>query len=585
MIAYPFRVLFTLSFLFINFFQEAFPGGFDTVATAGKNSVITFGALQQFVHERFYDRMYRTRPLEYAYTRALDDMIVEQLKRIDFFERGLDRDSALLESNRRVINEELVIRYFGREYVRKYVNDAAMREAYERMKREVVCRRNHVNAPAGDSAKSRKSFDAVRGQLASELARGATFNGLVSASGRLLHTLTAPVDTVTVTWKKGLVAEADSIIFKLRVGQIAILNLSASLEIVQIVRINTVPVAPYENVKDEIYNTLRERFASTAADDFTRATKALVDERALTWNEKALEMLLGWSNIPGFYASLYRDTLTAAIAEGRNPVLLNYRGGRVDLREYLRLLNDVLILPGRGRFRVDDLKKLILEALRTDRVVKKARALGLEKGIFSFRSTDPTLRDRIVSLYNQAVIEANIPKLTEGAIRGFYAANKDSLYYQLAKVNIYAVISTDRKEIDNVWQMHLRGTAFEKLAPQIDVKTFVRDRSGDSIRSYLSTETPFLGKAAFTLTLNQVAGPIEYVDPDRGTCYAIIKCVGIRPEKQLTMDDARKTIAADFMEFQKKKIGDETAESLKNKYGFKEYEDVLMRDVAALRAK
>jgi hypothetical protein len=170
-------------------------------------------------------------------------------------------------------------------------------------------------------------------------------------------------------------------------------------------------------------------------------------------------------------------------------------------------------------------------------------------------------------------------------MREFYAANKDSLYYQLAKVNIYAVISTDRKEIDNVWQMHLRGTAFEKLAPQIDVKTFVRDRSGDSIRSYLSTETPFLGKAAFTLTLNQVAGPIEYVDPDRGTCYAIIKCVGIRPEKQLTMDDARKTIAADFMEFQKKKIGDETAESLKNKYGFKEYEDVLMRDVAALRAK
>ena len=437
----------------------------------------------------------------------------------------------------------------------------------------------------GGFGKAARIVQRRKGKLSSQLARGATFADLVSACRRWLQASTAAVDTVTVAWKNGLMGGADSIIFKLRVGQVAILNFSAALEIVQIVRINTLSVAPYEKVKDDIYNTLRERFATAATEDFTRETDALVDEHALEWNEKALKDLLVWSNIPGFYASLYGDTLSAAIAEGRNPVLLNYRGGRVDLREYLRLLNEVLILPGRGNFRVDDLKKFMLEAIRTDRVVRKARALGLEEGIFSFRSTDPVLRDRIVSLYNKRVIEASIPALTEGTMREFYAENRDSLDYQLAKVNIYAVISTDRKEIDSVWQMHLRGTVFEKLAPQIDVKTFIRDRSDDTIRSYLSTETPFLGKAAFTLTLNQVAGPVEYFDPERGTCYAIIKCVGIRPEKQLTLDDARKTIAADFKELQTAKIGNETAKMLKNKYGFRVFEDALMRGIVAIQAK
>ena len=32
-------------------------------------------------------------------------MIVDQLKRIDFFERGLNRDSTLLQSNRRLITK------------------------------------------------------------------------------------------------------------------------------------------------------------------------------------------------------------------------------------------------------------------------------------------------------------------------------------------------------------------------------------------------------------------------------------------------------------------------------------------------
>ena len=581
---YPRLILLALSLPFMTSGQAA-PGQMDTVATVGKSSSVTFPELQQYVHERFYDRMYRTRPLEYAFKKALDDMIVDQLKRIDFFELGLQRDDALLQSNRRLINEELVIRYFQSEYVRKYVNDRSIRNAYEQMKRVVECRRFRVDTSAVQSARTRGTFAGVTRKLESERAGGATFDGLVSSCRRWLRIPTAAVYRDTVTWKNTPGDEADSIIFSLRAGQVRILSSPAALEIVQITGIKTPAVEPFDNVKDEIYNALRERYVGRVFDEFDSEKKALVNEKGLTWDEEALQGLLNWSNIPGFYGVRYVDTLSRAISEGRNPVLMKYRNGSVDLKEYLRLLNEVLILPPRGKFRIQDLKTFILEAVRTDKVVRKARALGLQNGVLTPGTPDPVLKDRIVSLYNQRMIDAKIPNLTEERIREFYAAHRDSLYYQLAKINIYAVISSDRRAIDSMWQMHQGGIAFEKLAHEMEVKGFIKDRFGDSIRSYLSTEQPFLGRAAFALKLNQVAGPIEYHDPDRGTLYAIIKCVEARPEKQLTLDDARKSIAADFREFQMTKIGNETAETLKNKYGYTIREDVLMRNIAVLRAK
>ena len=114
----------------------------------------------------------------------------------------------------------------------------------------------------------------------------------------------------------------------------------------------------------------------------------------------------------------------------------------------------------------------------------------------------------------------------------------------------------------------------------IFVKTFIRQRNG-RISSYFSTEPPYLGKAAFELKLNEVAGPIEYTDSAGRIQYAVIKCMATRDEKQLTFEDARKTIVDDFKDYYRNKIAQSVAEKLRKKYTVTIYNDVVKQNLAA----
>jgi parvulin-like peptidyl-prolyl isomerase len=76
---------------------------------------------------------------------------------------------------------------------------------------------------------------------------------------------------------------------------------------------------------------------------------------------------------------------------------------------------------------------------------------------------------------------------------------------------------------------------------------------------------------------------VKYFDPDHGMQYAIIKCIENTPEKQLTLEEARQRIPNDYKNAERQKIENETAERLKKKYGFKVYEDVLMRNISSVK--
>ena len=248
----------------------------------------------------------------------------------------------------------------------------------------------------------------------------------------------------------------------------------------------------------------------------------------------------------------------------KDVLILKYSQGKVDLKEYLRLLDDVLTWARVPSKKEDDIKKFILEAVRTDRIVRKARELDLEKDIFNPRTTNPVLRNEVVRLYNRQMIDAQIPKPTEKALEDFYTANKDSLFYQLPKVTIYAVIDSNRNRIVELKRKLDQNTPFEKLAPEIFVKTYIRQRDG-TMDTFLEDEPPYLANAAFTLKLNEIAGPIEYNDTVKGKQYALIKCMAIREEKQLSFNDVEKTITTEFTNYYRDKISKATQERLKKK--------------------
>jgi len=217
----------------------------------------------------------------------------------------------------------------------------------------------------------------------------------------------------------------------------------------------------------------------------------------------------------------------------------------------------------------------ILFAVYDDKVIKAAQKLGLEEKLVNPYTNNAVIKARLVFLYNQAVIERTIPEATPEALQGFYKDHKDSTFYQLNKINIYARIYSDSaKAVADINEIN-KGTPFEKVSPNWWNKAFIRERDG-SLKSYRSNEPPYLAKEAFKLGLNDVAGIVEYSDSTKGKQFAVIKCIYIQPEKQLTYDDVKgKRIEEEFKIYYRQKISDEVDAMLKKKYGVEIFENVF----------
>jgi len=248
-------------------------------------------------------------------------------------------------------------------------------------------------------------------------------------------------------------------------------------------------------------------------------------------------------------------------------------------------MNDILIFnPKTKILNKEDLKNYFIEAFRSAKIVQKARDLGLEQEVFNQYTNNPNITFKIVDLYDQAVIRSQIPEPTDSALHEFYQTVKDSLYYKPEKINLYAMIFPDKAEAERIWAKVQQGIPFEKITNRYFVKTFIKDRNGE-IKSYFSTEPPFLGEAAFQLKETEVAGVIEYNDPKKGMQYAVIKCAIRSPEKQPSYDEARKTIIKDFQDYYNSKIYQEVNRELRKKYHVKIYENVIAKAIKPTRKK
>ena len=190
------------------------------------------------------------------------------------------------------------------------------------------------------------------------------------------------------------------------------------------------------------------------------------------------------------------------------------------------------------------------------------------------------MKDKLVYLYNKAVIDGSIPKATPEALHKFYEAQKDSIFYQLKIVYIYARIYSDSVKAAADINKIKKGTPFEKVKDSWYVKEYIRERNG-SLKAYRTAGGDYLAKAAFALKLNQCAGPIEYNDSTKGKQFAVIKCFKIIPEKQLTYDDVKgKRIEEEFNNYYRKKISDEVNAKLMEKYGVKIFQNALSEAIA-----
>jgi hypothetical protein len=551
--------------------------GNKVVAAIDEDYFVTLNDLRQYIVDWKYH--YKFRIKSDIFKNALKNMITNRLRVFEFFDRGLNENQDLMRKIRLNINIELMDAFFDKNFVEKYANEKIAAETYKEIDKEILCSDITLSTP---TQPTKENLDSLK-IIASKIETGLSKNYGIKKLIKTYSLKNFKIDTKRkVTWSETLIDPVANVIFRLQKGYTRVIKSSDGFHIVKVLEIKKIKLKPFEKMKDEIISQLQKGYYdayNNAYDDFRRG---LIDKNSIKWNQSGLDQIIKWSSEDArFYAGAFKDTISNAILNGNNFDILSCNNGNVDLKEYLRLLEEVVILDPNILLNSTNVKDFILEALYDNNVVIAAKKLGFEKKFINPYTQNTVIADRLLYLYKQAVIEENIPKATPEALYQFYEDHKDSIFYQLKLVYIYARIYSDSAKAAADINEIIKGTPFEKVSNAWSVNMYIRERDG-SLKAYRTSCGDYLAKAAFELNLNESAGPVAYDDSTKGKQFAVIKCFQIRPEKQLTFDDVKgERINDEFKNYYRQKISDEEDIKIRKKHRVEIFENVLSEAIAA----
>lgn len=546
------------------------------VAKLDTSFLVTLKDLRQYVTDWNYHRRYFDKSV--MYRKALNEMIVGRLRVFDFFDRRLEENQEWMGKISRVVNNELMNALFDKNFVEKYANEKTAAAAYKEMDKEIIC--YEITIPISEHTTNGEldSLKTIALKIEHDLSKNIKIDSLTYSYSLKNVALNSKR---TVTWSESILNPVAGVIFRLQKGFTRVIESVDGFHIVKVMEINKIKLEPFQKMKDKIVLQLKNGYSETINKAYQDFRRGQVDERSTKWNQNGLDQIVKWSSENNtFYGGAFKDTIGNAIRNGNNFEILSYKNKKVDLKEYLRLLEEVVILNPNIILNNLSVKNFILDAVYDNNVLIAAINNGLDKKLINHYTQNPIVADRLLYLYNQAVIESSIPKTTQEALSKFYEEHKDPMFYQLKKVYIYANVYSDSAKAAADINEIKKGTPLEKVSISWLVKMFIRERDG-SLKAYRTSGGDYLAKAAFTLELNESTGPVAYED-STGKQFAVLNCFKIEPEKQLTYDDVKgERIIEEFKNYYRQKISDDVDAKLKKKYKVEIFENVLSEAIAS----
>lgn len=554
------------------------PAWSQVVAEVGEGQEVTISDLKEYLKGR--PDIAASMSSEEAYHRALTSVVTQELKRIDLFASGLARDGSLVEKLQRNMTEELVLAYGKDQYEDKYLNEEAIREEYDNMGRVVTYHQIVISKPRGAPSAVLDSLRKTVNRIHQQAEDGVPFETMVDQLSSAAPAIRMGAGESSVSWQQTLQNPRGYIIFHLSPGEVRSFEGPKSLSVARIEHVEDHPPPPFDDkVRAKIVSALHGWHAAKATKAFKREWMALVDTAALQWNHEALRQVVSWSNTSGFFEGNYSSTVRGYLADHGDARVLTDGRGEVLLSDLPRIFDEVLTLSRSGGHDIDSIKEFLLEAVRTERLAERARAMGLDEKVWGPDTQSPVLATEFVRYYNQKRIESRIPEPTEAELRDFYEAYDDSLFYQLARVNTRIIVRSDKDEIEALWADIQQGVPFEEASSRRLRRSYVQTREGEIVTPF-DRDPPYLGEIVFGLQQGEVAGPVAFDLPEEGRRYALILAKDRLEERQLTFEEARGRVAEAFVDHLRQQIEDEVARELRAKYEVTIYDDVLERYLA-----
>ena len=546
----------------------------DIVASVKGIGDISFNELQNHYRDYQFDLKYRDNPKQ-GYQEALQSLVLFKRKVADFKKEEMYENKKLMNPIQRYVNEEIRRLYFEEEYLGKYINEASITSYYQLMNKEITYQQLVLNKFHNQNSNSETNVKSRIDQILSEINSGTDFDILVSRYSEDItnnnNGLMPPIN-----WRNGWLNSTNRAISSMNIGDIEVLESESMYYIIKISDIKIVDIPQLNDIRPTIIKNLREQYLDRALQEFAFMEDNIVDTKDFKWNEEAVKEITNWSKDDSFFLGRYKDTINKAINLSNNKTIISNNLEEIKYDDLLYFLNDILIPGIEKDISENDLKNYIVEAIRTDLIIKKAKDLGYDEKILTGNATD-ALEFQYQKIYTIENVDNKIPTANDTFLKEFYNEHKDSLLYQYALTSIYVKLFYEKSEALKMIENINAGESFEQAANRTyKVKSFIKNKEG-KISSYYSKEEPILGNIAFEMEPNEIIGPINTYELGIQK-FAVIKSSRKIEEKVPTFNEIE-NLEKLFEAYYREQLNQRVKDVLASKYPVITFDDIISKNI------
>ncbi len=546
----------------------------DIVASVKGIGDISFNELQNHYRDYQFDLKYRDNPKQ-GYQEALQSLVLFKRKVADFKKEEMYENKKLMNPIQRYVNEEIRRLYFEEEYLGKYINEASITSYYQLMNKEITYQQLVLNKFHNQNTNSETNVKSRIDQILSEINSGTDFDILVS---RYSEDITNNNNGLMpqINWRNGWLNSTNRAISSMNIGDIEVLESESMYYIIKISDIKIIDIPQLNDIRPTIIKNLREQYLDRALQEFAFMEDNIVDTKDFKWNEEAVKEITNWSKDDSFFLGRYKDTINEAINLSNNKTIISNNLEEIKYDDLLYFLNDILIPGIEKDISENDLKNYIVEAIRTDLIIKKAKDLGYDEKILIENATD-ALEFQYQKIYTIENVDNKIPTANDTFLKEFYNEHKDSLLYQYALTSIYVKLFYEKSEALKMIENINAGESFEQAANRTyKVKSFIKNKEG-KISSYYSKEEPILGNIAFEMEPNEIIGPINTYELGIQK-FAVIKSSRKIEEKVPTFNEIE-NLEKLFEAYYREQLNQRVKDVLASKYPVITFDDIISKNI------
>jgi hypothetical protein len=546
----------------------------DIVASVRGIGDISFNELQNHYRDYQFDLKYRDNPKQ-GYQEALQSLVLFKRKVADFKKEKMYENKKLMNPIQRYVNEEIRRLYFEEEYLGKYINEASITSYYQLMNKEITYQQLVLNKFHNQNSNSETNVKSRIDQILSEINSGTDFDVLVSRYSEDItnnnNGLMPPIN-----WRNGWLNSTNRAISSMNIGDIEVLESESMYYIIKISDIKIIDIPQLNDIRPTIIKNLREQYLDRALQEFAFMEDNIVDTKDFKWNEEAVKEITNWSKDDSFFLGRYKDNINEAINLSNNKTIISNNLEEIKYDDLLYFLNDILIPGIEKDISENDLKNYIVEAIRTDLIIKKAKDLGYDEKILTGNATD-ALEFQYQKIYTIENVDNKIPTANDTFLKEFYNEHKDSLLYQYALTSIYVKLFYEKSEALKMIENINAGESFEQAANRTyKVKSFIKNKEG-KISSYYSKEEPILGNIAFEMEPNEIIGPINTYELGIQK-FAVIKSSRKIEEKVPTFNEIE-NLEKLFEAYYREQLNQRVKDVLASKYPVITFDDIISKNI------